>query len=233
MAILGTEQLLLPPHGPTRVEWRRSRRARRISLRIDPRGGGVVVTLPPRATQAAGRALLADHARWVAERLACLPGPHPLADGATVPLDGAPVLIAHHPHARVTRLQGGVLSVAGDAAFLPRRVTDFLRAEARRRFADLAAQKAAASGLRPGRIVVKDTQSRWGSCSARGVLMFSWRLVMAPPMVQDYVVAHEVAHLRHMDHSPRFWALAEALTPHRAAATRWLGRHGAGLMRIG
>ena len=83
------------------------------------------------------------------------------------------------------------------------------------------------------RVVVKDTSSRWGSCTADGTVMFSWRLVMAPPEVQDYVVAHEVAHLRHMDHSRQFWALTAQLTPHRRAATAWLAAHGAGLMRVG
>lgn len=227
-----TESLLLP-HGPTRVQWRRSARARRVSLRIDPREGGVIITLPPRATQSAGRALLMDHAGWVAERLARLPIPVVIADGAVLPLDGRPVSIRHTPGRRGTHLLDGVLNVSGDPEFLARRVFDFLRAEARRRLAAAAMQKAAAAGLKARRVVIKDTRSRWGSCAADGTLMFSWRLVMAPPEVQDYVVAHEVAHLRHMDHSARFWSQVAALTPHRAAASAWLERGGAGLMRIG
>ncbi len=221
------------PSGPARVQWRRSARARKVSLRIDPRAGEVVITLPPRTTQAAGRALLADHAGWVAERLARLPAPIVLQHGAQVPLDGAPCLIQHAPGARGGAwLDGGVLHVAGAPEFLPRRAADFLRGEARRRLSALAAAKAALAGLAPRRVVVKDTRTRWGSCTADGTLMFCWRLVMAPPHVQDYVAAHEVAHLRHMDHSRAFWALVAQLTPHRRAATGWLAAEGNGLMRV-
>ena len=227
-----TESLLLP-HGPTTVLWRRSPRARRISLRIDPRAGSVVVTLPARAAQSAGRALLLAHATWVADRLTRLPPPLLFVDGADIPLDGQPVPIRHTPGTRGARLLDGALAVGGAPEFLPRRVADFLRAEAKRRLGAAALDKAAAAGLRARRIVVKDTRTRWGSCTADGTLMFSWRLVMAPPLVQDYVVAHEVAHLRHMDHSPRFWALVAQLTPHRAAAMRWLETGSASLMRAG
>jgi predicted metal-dependent hydrolase len=130
-------------------------------------------------------------------------------------------------------LAGDELLVSGTADFLPRRVLDFLRLEARRRLAAAALAKASLHGLHARRVVVKDTRTRWGSCTADGTLMFSWRLVMAPPEVQDYVVAHEVAHLRHMDHSTRFWALVEMLTPYRRFAMSWLEKGGAGLMRIG
>jgi predicted metal-dependent hydrolase len=204
-----------------------------VSLRIDPREGSVIVTLPPRAAVSAGRALLMAHAGWVAERLARLPTAVVLQDGAEVPFDGRPIRVRHVPGARGTRLLDDELLVSGTAEFLPRRVIDFLRAEARRRLAAAALEKAAVHGLRARRVVVKDTRTRWGSCTADGTLMFSWRLVMAPPEVQDYVVAHEVAHLRHMDHSARFWAEVEALTPHRAHAMTWLEKGGAGLMRIG
>ncbi|MCL2428416.1 MAG: M48 family metallopeptidase, partial [Alphaproteobacteria bacterium] len=114
-------------------------------------------------------------------------------------------------------------------------VVDLLRAEARRRFATLVATKTARTpaGLKVRRIIVKDTTSRWGSCAPDGSLAFSWRLVMAPGFVQDYVVAHEVAHLRHMNHGKRFWALVDGLTPHRAMAIPWLRQEGARLLRIG
>lgn len=222
------------PSGTAPVTWRRSARARRISLRIEPRGGGVIVTLPARATAAAARALLLTHQSWVADRLARLPSPVQLRPGACVPVDGRPHLLVHRPGVRGTAwLEGEAIHVAGDAAFLARRVGDLLRVQARQRLAKLAAAKAAFAGLALRRIVVKDTSSRWGSCTANGTLMFSWRLVMAPPEVQDYVVAHEVAHLRHMNHGREFWALTDQLTRHRAFATAWLAAHGAGLMRVG
>jgi predicted metal-dependent hydrolase len=227
-------EILALPGGPAQVEWRRSRRARRVSLRIDPRGGGVVVTLPPRTGRSAGMALLMTHAGWVTERLAALPGAVLFADGAMVPLDGDGHRIRHLPGAvGGAWAEGGEILVAGETAFIARRVADFLRAEARRRIARLVAAKAAAAGLKPSRVTLKDTRSRWGSCAANGNLAFSWRLVMAPPFVQDYVVAHEVAHLRHMNHGARFWALVSTLTPHTRAGMAWLNQHGPRLLRIG
>ena len=231
---LPSAEILTLPTGATRVEWRRNKRARRVSLRIDPRGGSVVVTLPPRAGRGAGMALLMDHADWVASRLAALPSAVAFADGAEVPIGGVSHRIVHRPDARGGAwLHDGALHVAGAAEFLQRRVGDFLRAEARRRLAALVVTKATAAGLRASRITVKDTCSRWGSCAPDGSLAFSWRLVMAPDFVQDYVAAHEVAHLRHMHHGPRFWALVEELTPHAQTAISWLRRDGARLLRMG
>lgn len=229
-----TSEILALPSGPARVAWRRNRRARRISLRIDPRDGVVVVTLPMRAAKHAGMSLLLDHADWVAKRLAALPGQIALADGAEIPLHGVNHTIRHVPLARRgVWVEDGEIRVAGDAAFLPRRVADFLRAEARLVLATMAVAKAAEADLHPKRVLVKDTRSRWGSCAPDRTLAFSWRLILTPSFVQDYVVAHEVAHLRHMNHGPRFWALTESLTRHRAAATAWLKREAPRLMRIG
>jgi predicted metal-dependent hydrolase len=227
-------EVLQLPQGPTSVQWRRSARARRISLRIDPRSSSVVVTLPTRAGRAAGMALLTDHAAWVAARLAALPAALAFTDGAMVPLAGTAHRIRHRPNGRGGAwLEAGEIHVAGDPAFLPRRVTDLLRAEARRRLAVMVAAKCLQAGVTARRVTVKDTRSRWGSCAPDGTLMFCWRLVMAPTLVQDYVVAHEVAHLRHMNHGARFWALVGELTEHRSAAVAWLGHSGAGLLRAG
>ncbi len=229
-----TCEIVALPGGAAKVQWRRSSRARRVSLRIDPRDGHVIVTLPLRASRPAGVALLMDHAEWVTSRLAALPGAVPFEEGALVPLDGVDHRIRHMPALRgAAWLEEGELRVAGDPAFLSRRVADFLRAEARRRLSTMVAEKAALSGLRPSRITVKDTRTRWGSCAVSRALAFSWRLVMAPPFVQDYVVAHEVSHLRHMNHGPRFWALVDTLTPHTKRAVRWLRDEGPRLMRVG
>jgi predicted metal-dependent hydrolase len=222
------------PSGPTRIEWRRSTRARRISLRIDPSDGAVVVTLPPRAGRAAGLTLLRHHAGWVADRLAALPDPLPFIDGALVPIGGVTHRIRHRPHARGGAwLENDELHVTGAAEFVARRVRDFLRAEARRRIAGLVNDKTSVLGRPPRRLSVKDTRSRGGSCSSDGSLAFCWLLVMAPSFVHDYVAAHEVAHLRHMNHGPRFWALVQELTPHSDTAIPWLKREGPRLLRIG
>jgi predicted metal-dependent hydrolase len=219
---------------PAQVSWRRSSRARRVSLRIDMRAGGVVVTLPPRASRRAGLALLHAHAGWVVDRIAALPQPVVLAHGTVVPIGGVPHPIRHCPdHRGGAWLADGMLHVSGDAAFLARRVGDFLRAEARRRLTALAVEKARMAGVVIRRLSIKDTRSRWGSCAADGTLSFSWRLAMAPIFVQDYVAAHEVAHLRHMNHGAAFWLLVQQLTPRMREAISWLDAEGVGLHRIG
>lgn len=223
----------LPPQ-PLLVRWKRNARARRVSLRIDHRAAAVVVTLPPRAGRRAGLQLLRTHAAWVMQRLAALAPEIRFAPGVEVPVGGVPHVIRHLPQARGGAwIEAGAICVAGDAAFLPRRVTDCLKAEARRRLAEAAWRHAAAIGVAPRAVRVKDTRSRWGSCAPDRTLSFSWRLVMAPGFVLDYVVAHEVAHLCEMNHSERFWAIVERLTPHREAAQAWLRSHGPSLLRIG
>ena len=217
----------------TSILWRRSSRARRIALRIDLQGGRIVITLPPRGSRKAGLALLRGHEAWVAERLAALPAPVVIADGNEIPIFGRPHRIVHD-----RSLRGGAvidqsaIRISGHPEFLARRVRDALHDLALRELSSMARKKALRFDARPAAIRVKDTRTRWGSCAADGTLMFSWRLIMAPAFVQDYVVAHEVAHLRHMNHGPDFWRLAETLTPHRAAATSWLTAEGPGLLRI-
>ena len=233
MIPLGTETVQLPT-GPTPVLWRRSARARRISLRIDLHSSAVIVTLPQRAARAAGMRLLTAHADWVRGKLAALPPPMIFTDGAMLPVSGEPHRVRHVPGGRGGAwIEGAEIHVAGNIAFLPRRVTDLLRAEAKRRLSALVTEVSDRSALRPKRLAIRDTRSRWGSCSPDGTVMFNWRLVMAPPPVQHYVVAHEMAHLRHMNHGPDFWALTRALAPDAAECTAWLKRHGPVLLRAG
>ncbi len=187
-----------------------------------------------RAGRGAGVALLMTHAEWVADRLAAVPDALPFADGSIVPIGDVPHRIRHVPQARGGAwLQDGELCVSGRPEFLRRRVTDFLRAEALRRLSALATPKAAIVGVAARRIAVKDTRSRWGSCAADGSLAFSWRLVMTPEFVQDYVAAHEVAHLKYMNHGKRFWNLVDRLTPHASTAIPWLRAEGFRLLRVG
>ena len=222
------------PCGTTQIAWRRSARARRVSLRIHPTNGSVVVTLPPRATPKAGMALLMSHADWVSERLAALPRAVVFEPGAQVPIADVPHVIRHQPDGRGGAwIADGALHVTGSPEFLHRRVRDFLRQEARRQLGTLTVAKASRLGIAPRRVVIKDTSSRWGSCAPDRTIALSWRLVMAPEFVQDYVVSHEVAHLRHMNHGPQFWGVVQDLTPHKPSAIRWLKREGTRLMRIG
>jgi predicted metal-dependent hydrolase len=224
----------LAPPAQCLVRWQRSTRARRVSMRICPKHGAVVVILPPDEGRRAGLALLREHRGWVLDHLAALAPAKPFKPGATVLLGGEPHRIRHDPAALGGAfLDGRSIVVAGDPAFLRRRVGDFMRAEARRRIRSLIGPHAEALGVKPRAIRLKDTRSRWGSCAPDGTLAFSWRLVMAPGWVLDYVVAHEVAHLRELNHSARFWAHVARLTPRREEAVEWLRLEGPALLRVG
>lgn len=216
-----------------RVQWRRSAQARLVSLRICPRQGAVVVVLPPQAARRAGLALLRANGPWVVARLSALAPANRLLDGGRVMLGGHDCTIRHDPRSVGASLEGDGIVVGGATADLPGRVVDFLRAEAQRRISVLAARHGRVLAVKPAAIRMKDTRSRWGSCAPDGTLAFSWRLVMAPDWVLDYAVAHEVAHLREMNHSARFWAHVSRLTPHRNAAAAWLRTHGPTLLRVG
>ena len=215
----------------------RNTRALRIILRINDRNGngdGVSVTLPRRTPLREGLDLIHEKAAWVLERLGGLPPRVAFADGARVPLGGVDHTIRHVLDGRgVVRRQGTEILVAGGAEHLARRLRDWLRKEARSQIGRLVGDKAAALGRTASRITIRDTRSRWGSCSADGNLSFCWRLVMAPETVLDYVVAHEVAHLAEPHHGPKFWRLVKTLTPDMDASREWLRRNGEALHRYG
>jgi predicted metal-dependent hydrolase len=214
------------------VTIKHSAQARRMSLRIDP-ARGVVVVLPQRASLREAERFLLAHRVWVAERLARLPGKVALAEGIMVTLGGVPHAIRHHPGARRgVWVEDGALNVSGQPEHVGRRVADFLKAEAKRVIVPQVHDLAGRIARTPGRISIKDTRSRWGSCSAKGDLAFSWRLVLAPDWVLTYVVAHEVAHLAEMNHSSNFWTVVESLFGEAKAARRWLKAHGPGLHRF-
>lgn len=215
------------------VALRRSARARRMCLRLDPVFGPVVV-LPPRAGLAEAERFLGQQRIWLAERLARLPERVPLVPGARIPLLGREHEIRHRPDARGgVWAEDGVLNVSGQAEHVPRRALDFLRAEARRHILPHAFRLAGRLGRVPARVTLRDTRSRWGSCSSRGDLSFSWRLVLAPEEVLVYVVAHEVAHLAELNHSPAFWATVAGLAGDPGPAKRWLKAQGGRLHRYG
>ncbi|MBB4268048.1 M48 family metallopeptidase [Roseospira visakhapatnamensis] len=210
-------------------------RARRIALKVDTHQDRVILVLPHRRHLKAADAFLDSKRDWLAARLADPPPAVVLADGAVVPLLGEPCRLRHCPGARrgVWR-EGREILVSGAPEHLPRRVTDWLRVQARAEISARVKAHAESLGVTPGRITLRDTRSRWGSCASSGALSFCWRLVMAPPWVLDYVTAHEVAHLREMNHGPAFWAHVETLTPGaRHPARAWLRDHGAALHRVG
>jgi predicted metal-dependent hydrolase len=224
--------------GGRRVEVviRRNARARRYTLRLSARGDGASLTIPRRGSLTEAKAFLTRHLDWLAEKLPA-EGPPTLADGAVVPIRGVPHRIRATGGLRGTvrpaRDADGtaVLLVPGAPDHLQRRVTDHLRTLARADLAAAVARHAAALGVAPKAVRLKDTTSRWGSASSSGTLSFSWRLAMAPPFVLDYLAAHEVAHLREMNHSDRFWAICHRLAPRTPEAQAWLRDNGRALHR--
>lgn len=220
------------------VRLRRNSRARRLILRADAarHGGeaGVVVTLPVGVAEREALEWAGTQSAWIARHLDKLPERVPFADGARVPVLGAEHVIRHQPTARRgVWAADGVIYVSGREEHLPRRVADWFKAQARTRIAALVTDKAGRLGVDHGRISIRDTKSRWGSCAHGGNLNFSWRLVLAPEFVFDYVVAHEVAHLREHNHGPAFWRLVEGLTAEAERARTWLRRSGPALHRYG
>ena len=221
------------------VRVRRHRQARRYTLRIQSATREVILTIPPRGTLKEAREFAQQHGSWIAARLGRLPEAVPFADGVVVPLRGVPHRIAHRRGVRGTvwteTEPGGepVLCVAGNAPHIDRRIGDFLRREARRDLEIASLRFAAELGVAVRRVAVRDQASRWGSCSTAGVLSFSWRLILAPSFVLNYLAAHEVAHLVEMNHSARFWRLVQRLCPDHERAKVWLDVHGSDLHRYG
>src|SRR6266446_10999871 len=193
-----------------RVRLRRHRQARRYTLRIDAPAREVVLTLPPRGSVSEARVFAQKHGGWIAARLKRLPEAAPFAHGVEIPLRGEPHRIVNRRGARGTVWtetdEGGkrVLCVAGEPPHVDRRTSDFLKREAQRDLEVASRRYAAKLGIAIKRIYVRDQSSRWGSCSNTGVLSFSWRLILAPPFVLDYLAAPEVCHLVELNHSARF-----------------------------
>lgn len=211
-----------------------NKRARRIILRFDHGEGRIVVVLPRRATLEQGRRFALLNRGWIRDRLNLLPEPVPFWPGRSIPFLGIMHRIRHRPQGRgVVWQEDGEIHVAGRPEHLSRRVEDWLRREARREIERRARAKADLIGKRIAAITIRDPKSRWGSCSPRGQLSFSWRLILAPRQVLDYVVAHEVAHLKELNHGPRFWKLTAELTRDADGARAWLNEHGPLLHRYG
>lgn len=224
---------------PLTVNW--DARARRFTLRVDPRTGGARLTVPRGADLDDATAFLRRHERWLMDQRRNAAGPVPFVAGATVPLRGVDheIRLTGSPGRRVwidaaaDEVRHPVIQVAGATDMVAIRVARFLKSEARADLEQRASAHARSLGLGFERIAIRDQRTRWGSCSSSGTLSFSWRLVMAPPFVLDYVAAHEVAHLREMNHGPRFWRLVGQMAPDMDHARSWLTRHGPALHAYG
>jgi predicted metal-dependent hydrolase len=217
------------------VAIRVSPRARRLLLRMDAATRRFDLVLPRGLPAETALRFLEAQRGWIEARLDALPIAVPFTEGAVVPIFGVPHRIrrADDPAAPLVAVIGREIIVRAGREPVARRVRDHLARLAARELAGRAHRHATRIGKKVTRITVRDTKSRWGSCSAVGSLSFSWRLIMAPEPVLDYVVAHEVAHLVEMNHSPRFWKLVHVLVADPAAQRAWLKRHRAELLSYG
>lgn len=204
-----------------------NRRARRLIVSVDSVSGRVFVTAPSKRALPEALAFARTRVNWINKQLDQSGGPKPFRDGLAIPFRGAPVWIVNDggPRAGV-RLEGDRLIAGGDRLHLNRRVTDWLKAQARITLTERADHYAAALGKRRGPISIRDTRSRWGSCAREGALSFSWRLILAPPPILDYVAAHECAHLVHLDHSPAYWRVLKGLGVDARGARDWFAANG-------
>ncbi|MHC9235740.1 M48 family metallopeptidase [Pseudooceanicola sp. 502str34] len=224
-------QHILPGNPPVEINLKRSGRARRMSLRVSSLDGRVTLTLPRGVSERDGLAFASEKADWLRRQLAGQGAPVAVGIGAEVPLGGRLLPVLGAETGRAPRVEADAIRVPGNPETAPRRVQALLRQIAGQQLAEASDLYAGRLGRRYEAITLRDTRSRWGSCTSTGGLMYSWRLVMAPKAVLDYVAAHEVAHLAEMNHSAAFWLLVEQIHGDYAAPRDWLRRHGAGLHR--
>ncbi|WP_116130760.1 M48 family metallopeptidase [Tropicimonas sp. IMCC34043] len=224
-------EFILPGDPPVRVLLRRSARARRFSLRVSRLDGRVTLTLPANVAERRGIAFVEEKAGWLRQRLSERTPDIPVAVGTVLTVAGQPLVVAPSSRSRIDPA-AGVIAVARSSRSVPTTVAALLRGLARDRVVAASDDHSGRLGRPYARITLRDTRSRWGSCSAEGALMYSWRLILAPPGVLDYVCAHEVAHLAEMNHGPQFWATVERLRPDYGPDRSWLRRHGEDLHRF-
>ncbi|MDX1819917.1 MAG: M48 family metallopeptidase [Paracoccaceae bacterium] len=223
-------QHFLPGNPPVEITLRKTAQARRISLRISRLDGRVTLTCPLRTPDREALAFAQEKADWLRHHLTAQPVVAGVGIGSVVPFEGRMLRIASGP-GRLVRAEAEVLLVPGDPARVAARLAGFMKQAARDRLAAASDHYAGRLGRGYARLTLRDTRSRWGSCTADGGLMYSWRLVMAPPEVLAYVAAHEVAHLAEMNHSDAFWAVVTRLYGDYRAPRRWLRDKGGDLHR--
>lgn len=219
---------ILPGPPPVQITLRRSAQARRFSLRVSRLDGRVTLSMPLRGAEADALRFATAQEAWIRQTLSQMPQGRVVGLGGGVPVQGR-LLTLVAGAGRSVRVAGDNLCVPGDAAQAGARVQAWLRVLARERLVAACDRYSALLGRPYARITLRDTRSRWGSCAHDGALMFSWRLIMAPAAVLDYVAAHEVAHLAEMNHSPDFWKVVEGMYPGWKTQRNWLHTEGQSL----
>lgn len=223
-------QHILPGNPPVAVTLKQSARARRISLRVSGLDGKVTLTIPRGVREAEALEFARDKQDWLRKQIGQQVEPVRVSIGSDLPVEGQ-ILRIVSGKGRGVQVDGDEMHVAGPEDTVAARVQAYLKQRARDRLANASDHYADRLGRPYTKLTLRDTRSRWGSCSAEGGLMYSWRLIMAPPEVLDYVAAHEVAHLQEMNHSPAYWSVVERLLPAYQAPRTWLRQNGASLHR--
>ena len=227
-------EIKLPSGKTTIIKIRSSSRAQRLALRILPSTGQAELVLPRHVSEQEAVTFLHQKINWLDQRLMKYLEPIPFKDGQVVPFLGEPLTIFHlESSRRDIYKEKGRLIVTGPKVNLSKAIHDWYRREGGAEITFRVKEKSEMLDRTYGRLTIRDTKSRWGSCSSKGNLNFSWRVVMAPPYVLDYLVAHEVAHLSEMNHSARFWSLVESLSDESQRGRRWLRNNGHELHRYG
>ncbi len=219
------------------LELKVSSRAKRMRLRLDSKNRVINLVMPKRASLKKAREFALDHEEWIKDKLAALPAPVPFTQGSIIPVLGQDrhVHIDCDTTLKSTRieLKNNEISISTNKKDPAGRITRFLKKESRDTLTGLAHEKAAQIGKTIESVQIRDTKSRWGSCGPDGRISFSWRLIFAPWGAMDYVVAHEVAHLIHMNHGPKFWALCTELSEDYSTGKKWMRQNGHSLMKYG
>lgn len=197
-----------------------------MTLRYQPLQQHLLLTLPRYVSIKQGLHFIEEKRKWIEKQIDETVQHFPFIDGQLLPVMGKQMRLRHIGGRGVITIEGDDILVTGEAEFMGRRVQDWLKRCARDHISDLARSKAQLIGKRVRQVTVRDTISRWGSCSHDGNLSFSWRLVLAPYPVLDYVVSHEVAHLQEFNHSAMFWDVVEQLSPGHIQWRNWLGENG-------
>lgn len=217
---------------PLRIRW--NPRARKIILRVDNKTNGGIITLPFWLKEREALLMIKEKSNWLLKKLDNIPPKIPFQNGNKIPILGIPHVIIHNPDQKGIMIKNNYqIWLGGHSVHLARRLNDWLRKEAKRIIQPKAVAAAAKLRTEIGRITIRDTKSRWGSCSPSGNLSFCWRLILAPEWVLNYVIAHEVSHLLHMNHGPEFWKVVANLDVRTDAARVWLNKNTEQLQRYG
>lgn len=201
----------------------RNCRARKLSLKIDSKTKIPTLSLPTFCTAKSAVSFIVEHQEWIKNKLNKIPDAKEFENSEQISIFGKQLTIKHSPDSRSgVFIKNDELIVSGNLIHLHRRVIDFIKKEAGKQFSEISRQKAKLINCKINKVFIKDTKSRWGSCSSLSNINYNWRIALAPYFVIEYLVCHEVSHLAHQDHSADFWQCVKNLYPDYKKGQDWL-----------